>query len=174
MKKVYFFFFIAITLFETSPAQKIVYILHPLVGDTIDQSEKKKYYLFSEIADSVYQSGFIYQEKDKKFLDVVLADKSSYTFSVNDSLLEQYFLRIKKLNAFYLERAKHDSLGGTENYRGPMSKNDGSSQLDPIITPAMRLQISKSTRINNRIKDDELRMELYKKGLGIDLINLDW
>jgi hypothetical protein len=165
-------YLIILLIFTTgfANAQHLPVTLHPAIGDTIDQIEKKKFLLFPVIADSVFDYGTLFRSNDTLFFNVVLKDRNHYLFVLNDSTLIKYHEQVERLNEFYNQSAKSAS---DDKYNGPL-KTESIQKISPLVTPMMRLQISKDARVSNRVKEDEMRMDLYRRGLNTELISIDW
>lgn len=139
--------------------QDTIFILHPSVGATIDKNEKLNYLLFPEIKDTCFQYCFIKPLKGRFAI---------YSFFRNDSLsiskvdtleLVNYQTNISKLDEYFSNQSKPDSLKSTDQV-----KKDNQTMKYDILSPNTIKDIKNETRRDARLKDDEERMNRYRKG----------
>jgi hypothetical protein len=156
-------------------AQDRIFILHPAVGDTIDITEKKKYLVFPEIDNAGFDYAFITQA-NRKYTARIVSKNGSVTFlNLSDSIIDQYFYNIEKLNDYYAGLEQRDSFPKANGHLSP-AKNDFTDNRVPknIITPSIKEQISKDADVQRRINEDKEWMKLRTKGLDANDINIDW
>ncbi|MGQ1785753.1 hypothetical protein [Saccharicrinis sp. GN24d3] len=121
--------------------------LHPIAGDTIDQTEKRLFYLFPEIPDSSYLQGVIFGDADKVTLSVSKISGEVYVSQLDSLSIADYQQNIEKLLVYYslLDEKENEDL----------AINNDSIGLSPTIeiTAEMRRQIGKDARRYLRKKD---------------------
>lgn len=104
----------------STSAQNRIYELHPIIGDTIDHNEIKKYYLFSDyINDSV---DYLILYKNNDFFTLVGISDSTRVLNVQlnkDEVLLQKE-QVEKLNNYYGSVLKKDSSNLKELINKPM------------------------------------------------------
>lgn len=133
----------------TATAQNLIYELHPAVGDTIDNDEIRKYYLFNDYAIDTIDYLVIYKDTD--------ADTNSFTlkgFSDNKKIVEMKLSsnevllqkeQIEKLNNYYVSKAKKDSCNLKINPLMPDTLNVKDIDLN-IATPEFMKSVKKDMR----------------------------
>lgn len=84
--------------------------LHPVVGDTISNSEKVAFYLFPEIKDSCFIEGVIFYQDSAYKVNIIEKYKSVYELAIDSTLLHQYKQNIEKLTHYYSNLEVSDSL----------------------------------------------------------------
>jgi hypothetical protein len=141
--------------------QKVLYILHPVVGDTIDKTEKKKYYLFEEIKDPSFLYCTIHKDNKKYFLEVDYSDDSVSTWEISEESLKKYHDNIDKLIEYYYIQSKKDLSHERVYHPTVDSISLNKNYVAPNLT---ELQMNEIER-DQRLKSDAERMNLYKQGL---------
>jgi hypothetical protein len=140
-----------------SYAQSNVYVLHPLVGDTIDNKEKLQYLLFKNVNDSDFKYGVITHTKDAYFLKVCSANNSVSTIQVDSTELKQYVEKLDKVAAYYANEGKKDSIKSNLKLHvdedDPQVKNLNST----LINQQSKNKILKEARTQTRMKEDAER-----------------
>ncbi len=148
-------------------SQKNLYVLHPLVGDTIDKIEKIQYMLFQEIADSNFRHCYLTFSDGEYFVNTCTLNGSIHITQVDSSLINRYKVNIEKLNQYYLTRAKND----TGKIDKKMSIDDEilkvSNTNDKILTPNTKDKILNDIRNTNRLNNDAERAKNFKQGTDI-------
>ncbi|MCU4176578.1 hypothetical protein [Carboxylicivirga sp. N1Y90] len=103
-------FVILLTLSKGISAQSIVQ-LHPVVGDTISNSEKVAFYLFPEITDTCFVRGVILHQDSAFKVSIVEKHKATYDLAIDSTMLQRYQQNIEKLTVYYSQLQMTDSLG---------------------------------------------------------------
>ena len=93
-------------------SQDKIFVLHPFVGDTIDNYEKNKFLLFPEINDSYFRFGQIHFIANNKYLLYSFSDYNSIPkISEIDSLtIKEYARNIQKFIDYYTTLLKNPNL----------------------------------------------------------------
>lgn len=86
-------------------SQNTVFRLHPVVGDTIDQTEKSAYLLFSQLVDSSFKEGWIGQTGTSFVLHACLTS-GTVTLPLDTATLAEYKSHVEKLSAYYASLAE--------------------------------------------------------------------
>jgi len=103
-------FVILLTLSMGINAQSTVQ-LHPVVGDTISNSEKVAFYLFPEITDTCFVQGVILHQDSAFKVSIVEKHKAAYDLAIDSTMLQRYQQNIEKLTVYYSQLQMTDSLG---------------------------------------------------------------
>lgn len=140
-------------------SQDTIFILHPSVGAVIDKNEKMNYILFPEIADTSFQYCFIKPLKGSYCIFSYFRNDSLSISSVDSLDLVKYQTNISKLNEYFSNQSKPDSLKSTDQV-----KKDNQTMKYDILSPNTIKDIKDETRRDARLKDDEERMNRYRKG----------
>lgn len=74
--KLFFLFLMSFSCFS----QSNIFVLHSVIGDTINKQEKKDYFLFPELNDSIFNYGQIHYKNGKYYL---------FVFSILDSIIKE-------------------------------------------------------------------------------------
>lgn len=77
--------------------------LHPVVGDTVDQSEKIAYLLFSEFPDSVFRAGWLERAGEGYNLHVVALTDTT-CLRLDTLQFAQYRMHVEKLSVWYASK----------------------------------------------------------------------
>lgn len=156
-------FFIALLLTATAArvfSQDSIVILHSAIGAVIDKETKTKYVLFSEIKDPSFNYCILKKKNEDYFLYSYFHKDSLSVSRIEPEQLQEYQNNISKLNAYYANLAKRDSL-----------KLSNKKKIDPqintqkleIVNQQNKDNISQQVRRDTRLKEDAERMELNKK-----------
>jgi hypothetical protein len=164
-------FFIAILLQNNlhCAAQDSIYILHPILGEFIDSTEKKDYYLFPEIVDTSFNYGFINKIEDVYFLNVVLFHKDSlYVKKIDTSELFQYKINIEKIHNYYLKLSSKDSISNYDGkgLRRDIINNRQNINNDILINNANTNKIKGDINKIQQVNYDMESAKLRKQGIG--------
>jgi hypothetical protein len=149
--------------------QDTLYVLHSSVGSAISKEEKKKYFLFSDVKDSLFSYAFISHVKEKYYLNVQFGNDSVSRREVAYDVLMQYRANIDKLNEFYANKAKRDSTGKVDSGNPLYRDNDEHSKPETIT---LSKEMQDEARQNIRLREDEERMKSYRQGTNLDPSNI--
>lgn len=157
------FFILLFVLAVGGFAQELVQ-LHPIVGDTIDVTEKKVFYLFPEISDSSFVQGIIYSQDSTYKISITEKGKSNYMLHADSVILNEYSRNIEKLALYYSQLAEVDSSN-----QKSLSTSNFSKQLNPEfnLDAEERAKLVKDSRRYARKKDRAEDLGLW----GIDKEN---
>lgn len=158
-------------------------ILHPVVGDTIDLTEKKAYLLFPQFADSIFHQAWI--EKKDGILNLHTTMKGEVIVSVIDTIeIAEFKMHIEKLSAYYASQGHSDSIYGTSGSIVIRNKTGTDEKRSYELSPEMMDKIKRDARryaelnheaqmqgLTGRAKEDfintaghmEIRIEPHKK-----------
>ena len=152
-------------------SQDSLFVLHPIVGEIIDQNEKIDYLLFPEINDSLFSYCQIKQIEDDFLVVSYLISDSIITIQLNISEINQYQKNIDKLYEYYSSQFEEDSL---ENLKVLILKEGNSFQIIDISIDSDK--ISNEVRAERRMREDAERSRLQKQGGEPDgaIIDLDY
>lgn len=175
MKHVFSLVF-SILLTSALPAQLKVISLHPLIGDTIDQKEKSRFFLFPEIADSDFCWGEIICSNEGYSLQYNTGS-CSMTNKQDSLAIEQYKINIKKLISYY------ESLSNSDSAK--ISIKDFNTTVSPIkiniISSGMMEKLPYESRRYEYLNGEAERMGLWgdekedyiKKSGYLEIFNSD-
>lgn len=144
-------------------AQEQIYVLHPVLGDTIDRNEVEKYYLFKDYTlDSV---DYFILYKNKEFFTLIgMSDNATV---VNRKLSNEEVLlkkeQVEKLNNYYISEQKKDS--SKLDFSKDQQLNSNSSKVDinlNIKTPEFQKSVKKDIR-RKYWREQREQVRLYRK-----------
>lgn len=140
-------------------SQDTIFILHPSVGAVIDKNEKMNYLLFPEIKDTTFQYCFIKPLKGSYCLFSYFHNDSLSISNVDSLELVDYQTNISKLTEYFSNQSKPDSIQTTDQV-----KKENEIMKYDILSPNTIKDIKNETRRDARLKEDEERMNRYRKG----------
>ena len=113
--KLIFFLLIIVTLnyYKSIGQDKTrLFIIDTLIGETIDSTEREKYYILSFYSNETFKEATIYTFNDSLFRVVVLMKDSSITDTVfSIDLINEFKDNVKKLGAYYKIREDEKEIG---------------------------------------------------------------
>ena len=135
--------------------------LHPVVGDTISNSEKVAFYLFPEIEDSCFIEGVIFCQDSSFKVSVIEKHISGYELVIDSTLLNEYKQNIEKLIHYYSRIEVSDSI----NIKQSLLTNSLSNQNGPEfrLNEEDKNQLVKESRRYLRKKDKAEDLGLWGK-----------
>ena len=116
---------IAIALNISCFAQNDLFILHPLVGDTIDKNEKLNYFLFPKISNENFKYCFITHSDNQFFVNSHYVNDSVSIQLVDTIELRQYIVNFNKFVAYNLNKGEQDSLNKAKVLNHDFKDNNG-------------------------------------------------
>lgn len=150
-----------------SYSQSNLFVLHPLVGDTISKTEKIKFVLFPEIDNQNFQNGTITFSAEGYFLHYQTQGNEVATKQLSDSEISQYRINLDKLNEYYTNLSKNDSLKGkVKSVVEIKNVNDGEINKN-LINDETKNKIVKEAIMDTRMKEDAEQLNQIKKGNDI-------
>jgi hypothetical protein len=148
-------------------AQDSLFILHPLVGDTIDKTEKLNYLLFPSIKNVDFKYCYIILSNHQFFVNSHTLSDSVNIQPIDSAEIRQYIVNLDKFLAYYSNKAKNDSLkqaGKIDlNFNG-YNSNYNNGQL---VGEQSKERIIKEVERDNRMKSDVERANQTKQGLDL-------
>lgn len=146
------------------------YLLHPSVGNTIERQEKLDCSLFPFLENDDFEMAVIGYEDQAYF---ILA-KYSDIDTMSRKLLDQEQIvnaqrNIEKINAFYRRQAKAQT---EESPSINMMKQQANSKA--TLNAPMSEQIKKDIRMNQRLRDDEIRRQEFMNGTRPNQIHIEF
>lgn len=145
-------------------SQDHLFVLHPLVGDTITRSEKLNYLLFRDINDSDFKYCTITHSTDGYFVHTHTINDSVAIKQVDSTEIRETIVKLDKVIDYYSAQAKQDSLKKNEKLSLDFKDKDSNFNLDNIIGEDAKDRIFKEVRSENRMKGDAERLELREQG----------
>ena len=145
-------------------SQDSILILHPVIGEIIDNIEKKKYLLFTEIEDTVYSYAYIKFSDNKYYLNVSMTGPNAqYVKQLDTSEIHQYFINVVKLNEYFSNLANSDSIESSDIERKIRERGNGYKEIK-VIDESLMDKINEEVIINDIIKYDAETKKLNEKG----------
>lgn len=93
----------------TITAQKHVYKLHPILGDTIDKDEIGKYYLFQDYTGDSIDYLILYNDKEQFWLEGISDSSAKLNFQISEDEVLLQKEQVEKLIIYYESVLKEDS-----------------------------------------------------------------
>lgn len=145
-------------------SQDRLFVLHPLVGDTITRNEKLNYLLFRDINDSDFKYCTITHTKDGYFVHTRTINDSVAIKQVDSTEIRETIVKLDKVMEYYSAQAKQDSLKSTKKLTLDFKDKDPNFKIDNIVGEDAKDRIFKEVRSTNRIKEDAERLEYRNQG----------
>ena len=133
-------------------AQQKIICLHPILGDTIDLTEKNTYLLFPEIESEGFQSGQIKKSGEQYYFEYI-SENNLNKDEVSIVKLKEYHTNVEKLLAYY-EYIKNSN----SNESNSIVKKDTQEELQ-IHFKAKYDDVS----FRRKLKKDAMRYQALKK-----------
>jgi len=151
----------------TSYSQNNLFVLHPLVGDTISQAEKIKFVLFPEINNEDFLSGTLTHSAERYFLHYQTPGNVINTRQISDQDINQYQVNLGKLDEYYSNLSKDDSTKSkVKSVVEIKSEQEGKLNTD-LINDETKNKIVKEAIMDVRMKEDAEQLNQIKKGNDI-------
>ena len=158
---------IVIALNVQSYGQDPLFVLHPLVGDTIDRNEKLNYLLFPQITDSDFKYCTLTHSEKGYFVNTTKIDCSSTVNQADSTEINQTRARLDKVVAYYLNQEQNDSIKNAHKEKLELLGQPSNFKMDNIVGEDTKERIFKEVRSENRMKDDAERFENNKQGTDL-------
>jgi hypothetical protein len=155
---------IAIVISFQCFSQDHLFVLHSLVGDTINQNEKLNYLLFRDINDSDFKYCTIIHTKDGYFVHTRRIDDSVVIKQVDSTEIGEAIVKLDKVMEYYSTQTKQDSLKNAKKLTLDFKDKDSNFKIDNIVGEDAKERIFKEVRSENRMKGDAERLELREQG----------
>ena len=157
---------IAITFNINCYAQRDHFILHPLLGDTIDKSEKLNYFLFPKIENEEFKFCFITHSDNQFFVNTHYINDSVSIQPVDTIELRQYIVHLDKFLAYNMNKEKKDSLNNAKVQNHDFKDLNGPYKNDQLVGKQALKRIDNEVERDNRMKFDAENANLTKNGLN--------
>jgi len=151
-------------------AQNKIAQIHPVIGDTVSQSEKRLFLLFSDIPDSTYQFGHItFDNHESYFLISTKNNGDVLKQKIEREDIERYKQNVDKLLLYY---AQMDTSFTNDN-NSMLAEAIVSKSNRSINSDALKLSFEqRKILVKNARRYSDLKMEGMDSGLwGKDLEN---
>ena len=160
-------FFIGIVFNISCYAQRDIFILHPLVGDTIDKNEKLNYFLFPKTDNADFKFCFITHSNDQFFVNSHYVNDSVSIQPIDTTEIRQYMVNLDKFLAYYLNKERNDSLNKAKVLNRDFKDLNGPYKNDQLVGKQSLERINKEVERDNRMKTDVENANLTKQGLNL-------
>lgn len=161
--------FLFVLVFSTNClAKDDLFVLHPLVGDTIDKAEKINYFLFPSIKNDDFKYCYIIRSNDQFFLNLHTLSDSVSIRQIDTTEINQYIVNLDKFLAFYLNKAKKDSLKLSKKLDLNFNPDNPTYNNVQLVGEQSRERIIKEVEVDNRMQTDLERANRTKEGLDLD------
>jgi hypothetical protein len=167
MKPILIFLF-ALLIYANSFAQDTLFVLHPLVGDTIDKTEKMNYLLFPSIPNDDFKYCYLTRSNEQFFVNSYALNDSISIQPIDTTELRQYRINLDKFLAFYLNKSKNDSLKQAEKLDLKSNRLNPAFNNKSLVGEQSRERIIQEVDRDNRMKTDLERANLTKQGLDLN------
>ncbi len=158
-----------------SYSQNNVFLLHTVVGDTIDKKEKIQFDLFPEFESINFKYGIIYTHED--IMNLKINTQNDFIFEVQlDSLdILKYRSNINKLLAFYSLKDFEDSISKLDTIIDLYKINDINNLVNITIDKEVarkgayegrRKQHLMNNALHNGLKGKEAKDAVIYQGYG--------
>ena len=143
--------------------QEQVFVLHHLVGDTIEKNEKLKYILFPEIDIADFEYCYLITSNGEYFIKTYTQTESVIIQKTDTAAINQNIRNLNKLEAYFAQKDSCDSqLSTTQN----LQINAPMTVTAPLIGNETKVKIKKEVRRDSRLKNDAERQKNKKMGTG--------
>ncbi len=148
-------------------AQDSLYILHPIIGNHFEKEAKKKYYLFPEIRDSLFNYGEIHIRGGKYFLESHFNNDSVSVLELQKSQLDLNYTNVEKLNEYYSNKNKNDTIE-------KVNLNQTDPQINKeLVAPGLSKELKDEIERDYRLKQDQEQMKNYMQGKDAFPVNIE-
>ncbi len=155
MRSLFLCFFILVSTVVSGQ----MFVLHPVLGDTISREEKINYLLFPEIDDTVFNYAIV-DSIESTVIVKVETNSGLLELSLTEQEVQTYRANISKLAAFYTNDEEESVT------KSVLIKKDSTvSMKGAFIGEKQQEQINKQVKRDMRLQNDNERQEMYKQGL---------
>lgn len=158
---------IGIVLSFHSYSQNKIVVLHPAVGDTIDKAEKVRYLLFPELKDSDFDYCFLSHSGEEFRVNLHTQNDSLVLIRLDSAEYKRYRENISKLENYYSEAAKRDSIKSTQKITLDLKGPNAFQLNDPVVGSDDKDRILEEVRQNTRLNGDAERQKIVQDGNDI-------
>jgi hypothetical protein len=95
---------------QTISAQSKLFVLHPILGDTIEKTEADKYYIFRNYIDTNIEYVLLYKTKELYTLNGYKDNVLLLNTTISEAEILEQIENIDKLDKFFSNNTKVDSL----------------------------------------------------------------
>ena len=139
----------------TIVAQKQVYKLHPILGDTLENNEIAKYYLFQDYTGDSIDYLILYNDKEKFYLEGISYWAGKFNIQIKEDEVLSQKEQVEKLKIYYDSVLKEDSAELIK-FGSTISRSDSATINMIFMTPEFLKSVKKDIR---RKYWEELRKE---------------
>ena len=158
---------VASILYLNGFSQAQLFVLSPVVGDTIDKTEKMDYLLFRDINDSIFKYCYITFSPNQYFINTVTENDSVIISEIDSADIKSYQNNIGKLSEYYSNKAIQDSIKNAEKLTLD-SKNLNPNQFKgQLVDEDDKELILDQVRQTQRLQDDAERHKRVLDGNDI-------
>jgi hypothetical protein len=154
---------IGVLFYLIGHSQEQIFVLHHLVGDTIDKNEKLKYLLFPEIDVADFDYCYLITSKGDYFIKTHTQTKSVNIQKTDTTSINQNIRNINKLEAYFAHKDSYDTLLRSNQN---LQLNTPMVVTTPLIDNESKVRIRKEVRRDARLKNDAERSKNKKMGTG--------
>ncbi len=151
-------------------SQDSIYVVHKLVGDTIDKTEKLTYHLFPELKDSLFDYCYIVKKNGGYALQIRYQNDSNLVRKLDTNSFHEYWSNISKISEYHLYQAGKDSLMTIEkklSLHDLRSIDASPSPVISLINPSMKKDIYNDSKARARLANDLQRIKQKEHGTNI-------
>lgn len=145
-------------------AQGNLFVMHPLLGDTIVKSEKLNYFLFPQINDSNFKYCTITQSPEGYFANTHTLNDSVYITPIDSAQMRQTIVKLDLVMQYYSEQEKKEASKGAQQASPSFIEPDPTYPKDRILDADSKDRIFKETRRDARLRDDAARSKQVRQG----------
>lgn len=165
--KRYILFWVGMVIIVNGFAQNHLFILSPVVGDTIDRTEKLDYMLFPDVNDSTFKYCYITKSTNRYFVNTVTQSDSVFVQEVDSLRIKSYQENIEKLSEYYSNLEKQDSIKNAEKLTLMPQITNSHQVNNQLINQQDRKLIIDKVRQANRLQEDAERHQQVLDGNDI-------
>lgn len=145
-------------------SQDKLFVMHPLVGDTIDKTEKLNYFLFPQIVDSVFRYCTITHSGTNYIANVTTMHDAITTHLIDSAEMAQDIVRLNKLMEYHASQGKRDSVKNEEQLKIDLKAVPSDHLQKPILNSEMKDKIFYDVRTTTRMNEDAERLDRNRQG----------
>jgi len=148
-------------------AQGSLFVMHPLVGDTIVKSEKLNYFLFPRINDSDFKYCTITKTQEGYFANTHTLSDSVFITPIDSAQMRQTIVKLDQVMEYYSDQEKKGASKATQQASPAVIEQNPTYSKERILDADTKDRIFKETRRDARLRDDVARSKQVRQGTDI-------